>query len=105
VIGALVDLFELRNQLIGKVERGELTPEAAELEAARLGPQALQYRPDPEKFNPLKEPHWTLPMAVAWIASRSLADVREWWDKYRALCWDWRFRRSRFGFDGPIEKR
>ena len=41
-------------------------------------------------------------MAVAWIAYRTVDKVREWWDPYRAECWDWHFRRWRIGFDGPI---
>ena len=43
-------------------------------------------------------------MAVVWIAYRSMDKVREWWDPYRAGCWDWHFRKWRIGFDGPIHE-
>jgi hypothetical protein len=78
-----------RDQLIHKVRRGEISPEAAEDEARRLGGPALASKPDPQRFDPIKKEWWSLPMAVAWIAWRSAEDVRDFWDEYRARCWDW----------------
>jgi hypothetical protein len=52
----------------------------------------------------MREPFWTLPMAVAWIAYRTQDAVRNWWDEYRKECWDWHFREWRVGPDGPINQ-
>src|SRR5262245_20915646 len=90
-----------RDDLIHKVRYGELTPDAAEAEAARIGLAKLAVTPDPAQFDPFKETWWTLPMAVAWIAWRSPREVRECWDPYRSECLDWHFKKWRVGFDGP----
>jgi hypothetical protein len=81
-----------RDKLIGDVRRGDLTPEQAEAEVARLGLGPLASEPDPASYDPMKEVDWTLPMAVAWIAYRTRDAVREWWDDYRAERWIWRFQ-------------
>jgi hypothetical protein len=91
-----------RDNLIGKVLYGEMTPSEAEAEAAHLKIGPLECRPDAKNFDPMEETFWTLPMAVAWIAYRTEDKVREWWDPYRAECWDWHFRKWQLGFDGPI---
>src|SRR5262245_22120899 len=91
-----------RDSMIDKVRYGELTPDQAEAEAARLGIGKLAAKPDVSKFDPMKEPWWTLPMAVAWIAWRSPSAVREWWDPYRSECWNWHFKEWRVGVDGPV---
>ncbi|MBZ6077573.1 hypothetical protein [Microvirga puerhi] len=93
-----------QNDLIAKIQNGELTPDEAEAEAARLNLKPLAYEPEPEDYEPLNEVFWTLPMAVAWIAYRTPDAVREWWDAYRTECRDWHFRRWRLGFDGPIRE-
>jgi len=95
---------EARDELIGKVNYGELTPDEAEAEAKRLKLAPLRSLPDPRDFNPAKEAQWSLPMAVAWIAFRNLGDVREWWDKYRTQCWEWYWRKWRVGPDGEIHE-
>jgi len=89
-----------RDKLITKVWRGELTREEAEAEAERRGLKPLRRNPDPEDFNPMNEPHWTLPMAVAWITYRTPEAVREWWDAYRSKCEDWEFKKDWSGPDG-----
>ncbi|MER9142038.1 hypothetical protein NKH92_05020 [Mesorhizobium sp. M0871] len=43
-----------------------------------------------------------MPMAVAWIASRTEDAVRDAWDVYRENCWDWHFKESRIEFEGPV---
>src|SRR5262249_54861474 len=48
--------------------------------------------------------HWTLPMAVAWLAYLDLDEVREWSAPYRTACFDWQWQRWRIGFDGPIHE-
>lgn len=97
------DLY-LRSDLIGKVQRGKLSPQEAEAEAQKLGIGALAAEPDSSLFDPMAEPFWTPPMAVAWISYRTANAVTEWWDRYREQCWDWHFHRSRLGPDGPIEE-
>jgi hypothetical protein len=78
-----------RDELIGGVQAGELMPGEAEAEAQRRGLKTLRDDPDPNDFDPMNEPNWTLPMAVAWIAYRTKEAVREWWDEYRTKCWKW----------------
>jgi hypothetical protein len=66
-----------RDILLTKVQRGELTPQAAEEETARLGLQPFEVSPNLADFDPLKEASWSLPMALAWISWRSIDPVRE----------------------------
>lgn len=91
-----------RDQLIDKVRLGDLSPEKAERAAGELGCGPLAFAPPPDDFDPMDEAFWTLPMAVAWIAYRTPTAVREWWDDYRAGCWDWQPRNWRIGPDGPV---
>lgn len=93
-----------RDELIEQVRSGAMSPEEAEKEAARLGLRAIAYRPDPTDHDPMQERFWTLPMAVAWIAYRTVDAVRENWDAYRLECVHWRFSEQlrapgRSGFD------
>jgi hypothetical protein len=53
------------------VQRGEMTPADAESEAKRQGLGKLASEPDPNDYDPMREPFWTLPMTVAWIAYRA----------------------------------
>jgi len=91
-----------RDELFDAVHYGRMTPEEAEAAAKRLGCAALAQNPDPSLFNPMGETWWTLPMAVAWIARRTHADVLDVWDRYRLECSDWHFREWRLGCDGPV---
>jgi hypothetical protein len=94
--------FSVRDDIIDKVQRGEMTPQQAEAEAVRLGIKPFAVEPDPNEFDPFRETWWTLPMAVAWIAWRSPDKVRECWDPYRAECWDWHFKEWRVAVDRPV---
>ena len=94
----------IRDNLITLVQRGEVTPADAESQAKQLGLDPLASEPDPIDYDPMREPFWTLPMAVAWIAYRTQEAVRNWWDEYRRECWDWHFREWRVGPDGPIHQ-
>ena len=91
-----------RDDLITMVQRGEMTPGDAEAEAKRLGLDPLAAEPDPNDYDPMREPFWTLPMAVAWIAHRTPDCVRNSWDDYRKECHYWHFREWRVGPDGPV---
>jgi hypothetical protein len=93
-----------RDDLITSVQRGETTPADAEAEANRLGLGPFESEPDPNSYEPFREPFWTLPMAVAWIAYRIPDAVRNWWEDYRKECWDWHFREWRVGPDGPVHQ-
>jgi hypothetical protein len=91
-----------RDLLIHQVQYGEISPEQAEAEAARLGLAPLASKPDRASFNPMDETWWSLVMATAWIAWRSPERILEFYDPYRTECWDWHFRKWRVGFDGPV---
>jgi hypothetical protein len=78
-------------------------PDAAEAEAERLGFGKLANTPDPSEFDPMEEAWWTLPMVIAWIASRSSETVREYWDRYRSVCVEWHFCEWRMRADGPVQ--
>jgi len=60
--------------------------------------------PSEYAFDPMAEQFWTLPMAMGWIATRSIDAVRLAWNKYRAQHPDWRRDTWRDGPDGPIRK-
>ena len=93
-----------RDELFHRLSLGELTPAEAEAEAAQLGLGPLAPTPDDDSFDPAKEAHWTLPMAVAWIAHRTWPAVRLRWEAYRKELWDWHQRESRIGFEGETHK-
>lgn len=80
----------IRDELYEKASRGAMTPDQVELEAERLGVGPLGGCPPNEKYDPMKQQFWSLPMAVAWIAWRSADAVRQYWNAYRTECWDWR---------------
>ena len=50
-----------RDILLTKVLHGELTPQAAEQEAARLGLEPFEVSPSQGDFDPLQEPSRTPP--------------------------------------------
>ncbi len=91
-----------RDTLFDDVRYGRLSPDEAEAEAQRLGVGPLVRQPDPAGFDPLREAHWTVAMAVAWIAWRTPDQVRDAWDVYRAKRCRWGFRRWRVGPDGEV---
>lgn len=81
--------MDARDDLIVKVQSGEMKLDEGEAEAARLGLKQLASKPDARAFDPMRETFWTLPMSVAWIAYRTPDAVREWWQNYRAQCRHW----------------
>lgn len=78
-----------RDKLIDDVQQGKLTPGEAEAKARRNGLGPLEYQPPIESSNPMLEPDWSLPMAVAWIRDQSPAAVTMEWDAFRKKCRDW----------------
>jgi hypothetical protein len=96
------------DSLIEKVLRDEISPAAAEAEAKRLGLGPLARKPkESSSFDPMNEPWWTLPMALAWIVWRRPQQVLRCWDKYRLKCWAWRWAlgRHRLVQDRPATLR
>jgi hypothetical protein len=91
-----------RDDLIEEVKYGRMTP--AEAEAERLGLGPLASVPDPQKFDPMSEAWWTLPMTVAWIVWRNDRDVLENYDPYRLEWFDWIYHKWRTGFEGAIHE-
>ena len=102
--GTRAEAQAIKDELFRRASTGELTGEQADDEAVRLGLGSLSRRPDPKEFKPEAETHWTIPMAVAWIAYLDLDEVREWSAPYRSECFDWRWQRWRVGFDGPVHE-
>jgi hypothetical protein len=78
-----------RDEIIDKVQRGEMSPSEAQALVTERKLQPLKREPDLTEFDPLNEPDWTLLMAVTWIAYHSSDYVRKVWDKYREKCWNW----------------
>jgi len=97
-----------RQRLLEAVRTGELTPNAAEAEAERLGIGPLLAHPDPADFDPMEQDRWTLPMTIAWIVWRTPEAVREHWDAYVIGCHRWRevYRNGTcVGFEpGPVPR-
>lgn len=81
-----------RDRLFAELSDGALDPPEAERRAAELGLGELTPRLDPARFDPMRETHWTLAMAVAWIAWADLERVRDclprWRERHQS--WFWR---------------
>nr|WP_041757222.1 hypothetical protein [Bradyrhizobium sp. ORS 278] len=72
-----------RDLILDRLRRGEITPEIAEQEAQSLGLEPFETKPDPCEFDPDSMHWWSVPMALAWIAWRNTASVREHCAEYR----------------------
>jgi hypothetical protein len=73
---------QYRNLLLEELREGRIEPDTARAKAAEAEIN-LEERPVPSKFDPMTVERWTLPMAVAWIASKNPEQVREQWDPWR----------------------
>jgi len=93
---------EQREKLFELAKYGQMTGEEADAEAEKLGLCTLSQQPGIDEFRPEALSHWTLPMAVAWIAYLDLDEVRQWSAPYCEACFDWHWQRWRVGLDGPI---
>lgn len=98
------DAVDQRDNLIERAKMGEISGEAADAEAIRLGLGSLSRAPGPLEFRPEAEPYWTIPMAVAWIAYLDLDEVREWYPPFREACSYWLWQRWRRGPDGAVRE-
>jgi hypothetical protein len=75
--------------LLKRISEGAITPQEAEQQALAEGLGPLLIQPDPAKFDPLREPFWTIIMTLVWIMVRSPDEVREVWDAFRCGHMDW----------------
>lgn len=101
---APLNLNDLRDQLINRASYGEITNVEAESEAAAHGLGPFERTPDIDRFDPMKLPNWTIPMAVAWIVYRDPQAVRDAWPAYCAECWYWLWQRWRNGPGGEMHE-
>lgn len=87
---------ELPIHLHGEIQNGNLTPMDANKRLAVVHLPALDAMPPMENFREavLKEPYWTLPMAVAWIAWRNIDDVVKQYRPYAKHGGHWRGSRG-----------
>lgn len=83
------DVEALRSSLLGRVARGSLSPEDADLEAESSGLGTLSHLPDLFAQWPTSRPNWTLTMVLAWITWRTFAEVRQWDPRYLEHRRDW----------------
>jgi hypothetical protein len=81
---SMIDRQNRRDDIIDKLHRGEIGPAQAEAEAARLGLSPLIQYPDAQNYDPMAQTFWTPLMAVAWIAFRVIAVVRNMMRDYRS---------------------
>lgn len=65
-----------RNELITLARYGKITPKDAEAAAKAQGLPPFERQPDLPAFDPMREPRWTIVMAVCWIAWRDIGEVR-----------------------------
>lgn len=78
------DHREARDRLISLVRYGKVTPDQAEAEAAARGWPPFAHQPAVSTLDPMRDPRWSIVMAVVWIAWRDLNMTREQWCPTRA---------------------
>lgn len=86
---------ERREELFELVRIGDLTPNQAEVIAARErlgGP--LRHVPAAEEYDPTRIAWWTAPMVLAWIVWRTIDQVRCQYDPYRKAADYWVYREN-----------
>ena len=93
-----------RDFLIEEARYGRLSPADAEAQAAQHGIGPLAGCPDSDNYEVLREPWWSLPMVMAWILWRNADRVVEFYDPFRAQCFDWHHRKWQIGFSGPVHE-
>ena len=90
-MNAVEDADDPRREVLARYRRFEISREQTDDEARALGLNSLEFRPDLQGYDPLAEPFWTLPMALAWIIYRRADPVRCLIMSYRAESLVWRF--------------
>ena len=82
----------LRDRLLMLAERGEITGKQAEAAAAAHGLEPFERKPELPRFDPKLKSHWSIMMAVAWIAWRDFELVREQDPEFCSACFHWVYR-------------
>jgi hypothetical protein len=93
----------LRDRLFMQAQRGEITGEQAEEMAAAHGLEPFERKPELPRFDPTRKSHWTIVMAVAWIAWRDFGLVREQDRDFCSACFHWVYRKRNGPCDGTAE--
>ena len=65
-----------RDELFDQLKYGNITPDDAEAEAARLALEPLRRVSTNEDFNPNREAQWTLPMIQQRVGAKRLAEFQ-----------------------------
>lgn len=87
------DLDLLRDNLIMQAECGEITATQAEAAAAAHSLKPFAREPELPQFDPKLQSHWSIVMAVAWIAWRDFKLVREQDPGFCSETTDWHYRK------------
>ena len=75
--------------ILEMVRNGELSPQAAEEWATSRDLPPFAGKPDPQGLDPMTDPLWTFPMALAWFIWRTKDAVIETTDEYRRNWREW----------------
>jgi hypothetical protein len=67
-----------------------VTREQALAEAQAAGICTAEIHPDPDDYDPIREPYWTLPMTLAWVIYRSYEPVLNLMESFVAATRVWR---------------
>jgi hypothetical protein len=87
----------LRERLLMLAEHGEITGKQAEATAAAHGLEPFERKPELPRFDPKLKSHWSIVMAVAWIAWRDFGLVREQDPEFCSECFHWIYRNQHDG--------
>jgi hypothetical protein len=80
------EMESIRDNLIVHLKCGVMCPACAERVTEDLGLEPFETSLPLDKFDPMQEPFWTLPMAAAWLMWSDINIVREHWPKYLNAC-------------------
>jgi hypothetical protein len=75
--------------ILEMVRTGDLSPQEAEEWATNHDLPPFAGKPDPQGLDPMTEPLWTIPMALAWFIWRTRDAVIETTDEYRRNWREW----------------
>ena len=77
-----------RQSLRKEVYYGRLTVDQALAKAAELGVD-LDPSDDPENYDPSELTDWSMPMALSWVAFRTMPTVRSAWQSFKSNQYEW----------------
>ena len=88
-----IKLDLLRDRLLMQAERGEITGQQADEAAAAHGLEPFERKPELPRLDPKLKSHWSIVMAVAWIAWRDFGLVREQDPEFCSAYFHWIYRK------------